>query len=115
MIPLEIQGCKNVHEFIKYFIQNDQFTGQNQYSIGDGKIDARKFDRIELASLILVLQLKRFIYDMSNWERVKVNDRYEFPKQLNIREAMIDSRDECYELKGGVLHSEVRKHVITCH
>jgi ubiquitin C-terminal hydrolase len=105
-LPLEIKGFKDIFASFQSSLQNELFTGKNQYSIGDRKIDVRKFSRIESAPQILVIQLKRFEYNLATWERVKVKDRYEFPQSLNIGPYLADnSRDEIYSLKGVILHS----------
>jgi ubiquitin C-terminal hydrolase len=79
--PLEIKGLKDVQESFRSSIQSELFTGGRQSSMDDNnneKIDVRKYLRIETAPPVLVLQLKRFEYDMKTWKRIKVKDRYEF-------------------------------------
>jgi ubiquitin C-terminal hydrolase len=44
---------------------NAVVPGDNQYSIGDQKIDAEKYARIEKAPDVLVIQLKRFDYSVT--------------------------------------------------
>jgi ubiquitin C-terminal hydrolase len=105
-IPLEIHGLENVEESFEYFLQSELFTGENQISIGDRKIDARKFSRIAKAPEVLVLQLKRFQYDLKTLIRLKVNDRYKFPFTLNIAQCLVESEDSViYQLQGVVVHS----------
>jgi hypothetical protein len=82
------------------------FTGQNQYSVQGRKIDVQKFARIDGAPEVLVLQLKRFDYNLVTLERIKVKDRYEFHRILDIVPCMTDSSvSRKYHLKGVVLHS----------
>jgi ubiquitin C-terminal hydrolase len=56
-------------------MQEEMFTGENQYSLDGRKIDAVKTCHIEVAPKVLILQLKRFEYDCKTWERHKVNER----------------------------------------
>ena len=103
---LDVKGCKDVDESFKSFIRSETFTGDNQYSIGDRKIDARKFARIQKAPKVLVLQLKRFEYNLTTFARYKVNDKFEFGREINIQEYMSDpSVPQWYQLKGVVVHS----------
>jgi ubiquitin C-terminal hydrolase len=105
-IALDIKNLKDVYESFQSFLQSESFIGDNQYSIGDRKIDARKYARIEIAPKVLVLQLKRFDYNLRTWARIKVNDHYEFPTTLDIRECMVDQDEaQLYQLQGVVLHS----------
>lgn len=105
-ICLDVKGFKDIHESFKSFIQSETFSGDNQISIGERKIDARKFARIKKAPKALVLQLKRFEYDLTTFARVKVNDRFEFAREINIQEYMSDPSDpQIYVLRGVVVHS----------
>lgn len=79
-IDLDVKGYRNVEESLNVFTHSETFSGKNQYKIDDGRyIDAKKDVRIESAPPVLVLQLKRFEYDLTSWERYKVDDRLEFP------------------------------------
>ena len=103
---LDVKGCKDVEESFKSFIRSETFTGDNQYSIGDRKIDVRKFACIQKAPKVLVLQLKRFEYNLTTFARYKVNDKFEFGREINIQEYMSDpSVPLWYQLKGVVVHS----------
>lgn len=105
-IGLDIKDLSSVTESFGSFVQNEYFTGENQYSIGDRKINARKFARIKTAPNVLVLQLKRFEYDLTTFSRRKVDDKYEFEREFNLQEYMVDtSQPQIYELSGVVVHS----------
>jgi ubiquitin C-terminal hydrolase len=104
-VPLELKSFRDVAASFQSSLQSELFTGDNQYSVGDRKIDVRKYSRIETAPQVLVLQLKRFEYNLATWQRVKVRDRYEFPMSLNIGPYMTDNtQDEPYTLKGVILY-----------
>jgi ubiquitin carboxyl-terminal hydrolase 7 len=107
-IQLDVKHYKSVEDSFKVLLQSEYFNGNNRYRADDGElIDARKFARIEEAPPVLVLQLKRFEYDLTTWRRYKVNERYQFPKLLNIRDiCRSDATGEFeYKLTGAVLHS----------
>lgn len=89
-ICLEIKGYKDVMASFEFFIKDEPLMGESQYSISqDHKIDAKKYEMIKTAPDVLVLQLKRFEYNLTTFERIKVNDRYEFPNELNISKFMV--------------------------
>jgi hypothetical protein len=107
-LQLDIKEYENLSQSFNVFLAPENFTGANRYRTTDGKlIDARKFSRIKSAPAVLVLQLKRFVYDLKHWTRVKVHDRYVFPtNELNIKELLTtNSEDVIYRLTGIVLHS----------
>jgi ubiquitin C-terminal hydrolase len=107
-IQLEVQGFKSVEDSFKALLQSEYLNGNNRYQTGDGElIDARKFARIEEAPPVLVLQLKRFKYDLTTWRRYKVNERYQFRELLDIREICGSHATGgfMYKLTGAVLHS----------
>ena len=112
-IPLEVKNYKDVESSFQVFLQSETFEDYNAESLGR-KIDIQKFARIGKAPPILVLQLKRFEYDLQTLNRVKINDRYEFPQEINISNLMYHQSSEQtdeqlskydYVLKGVVLHS----------
>jgi ubiquitin C-terminal hydrolase len=106
-IGLNVKGFENVETSLINFLQYEIFQDDNQYSIGDRTIDARKFTRIEKAPETLVLLLKRFEYNLQTSDRQKINKRYEFPPELDLSKYMVEGVIGTfkYELKGIVLHS----------
>lgn len=49
-----------------------------------GRQDAKKGVRFLQFPPVLTIHLKRFEYDMATGNMVKVNDRFIFPKEMNI-------------------------------
>ena len=43
---------------------------------------------------VLHLQLKRFEYDVQRDATVKINDRYEFPMEIDLKEFLDDNSEE---------------------
>ena len=106
-IPLEVKGCKNVEESFKVFLQSETFNDYKAEGF-DHPIDILKEARIESAPKVLVLQLKRFEYDLQTFNKIKINERYEFPPEIDISPLLYkkDEDEKClYKLKGVVLHS----------
>jgi hypothetical protein len=108
---LQLKQCPNVEASFASFLQEESFSGDNQYCYNDQKSDAVKFCRIQRAPPVLVLQLARFEFAVKARDRVKIHDRYEFSMQLNLGPYMVDPVVSLqYELSGVVLHNGTAKH-----
>jgi len=84
-LQLDVKGCKNVYDSFDQYCAVEMLDGQNQYKAdGHGMQDARKGVLFEDFPPVLQLQLKRFEYDFARDVMVKINDRYEFPDELDL-------------------------------
>ncbi|OHT01008.1 hypothetical protein TRFO_07672 [Tritrichomonas foetus] len=106
--PIEINGHSNIDESFQAFLMPDIFEGNEKYDAeGIGKIEAKRFHYIEEAPPILILHLKRFTFNMKNGKRMKLNDEFFFPKEIDLSKLMKDSSDDShmYDLIGVEMHS----------
>ncbi|OHT09563.1 hypothetical protein TRFO_21522 [Tritrichomonas foetus] len=108
-LTLEVKDHKNVEESLKTFLIPDRFEGSNGYTVeGKGMIDADRYHKIRKSPDFLVIQLKRFEYNLSSNTRVKVNSEYMFPLELNLSIVMEkepeNENDELFELVGVLMH-----------
>lgn len=121
-LSLEVKNHQNIQESLKTFLVPDHFEGSNGYTVeGQGMIDADRYHKILIAPKILIIQLKRFEYNLSSNTRVKVNSEYHFPLELDLSPVMetetvteIESENKnkndknlnenLYELVGVVMH-----------
>ena len=70
--------------FDKY-VDVEKMEGENKYDAeGHGLQDAEKGVLFTDFPPVLQLHLKRFEYDYQRDLNVKINDRYEFPEQLDL-------------------------------
>ncbi|KAI8886846.1 cysteine proteinase [Backusella circina FSU 941] len=89
-IQLNVKGCKNLEESFREYIQVETLEGDNKYMAeGHGLQDAKKGVVFESFPPVLNLQLKRFDYDFMQDAMVKINDRHEFPAEINLDEFCI--------------------------
>lgn len=104
--PLEVKDHSNVNESLNTFLTPDRFDGQNQLSTDQfGKIDAERYSRVRTAPPILVVQLKRFEYNLSTNIYEKVNQYYTYPFVLDISSVMeTNTGPVMYELCGIIIH-----------
>ncbi|KAG5184414.1 hypothetical protein JKP88DRAFT_146118, partial [Tribonema minus] len=85
-IQLDVKGCKTIHDSFARYIEEEVLDGEDKYDAGPvhGKQKAKKGVRFLRYPPVLTIHLKRFEYDMASGNMVKVNDRYEFPFQLDV-------------------------------
>jgi len=88
----------------------ETLEGENRYNAeGFGLQDAKKGVIFEEFPPVLHLQLKRFEYDMHRDQNVKINDRHEFPLEIDLEpylDAKADrSESHLYKLHGVLVHS----------
>ncbi|KAF9583319.1 hypothetical protein BGW38_009760, partial [Lunasporangiospora selenospora] len=113
-IQLNVKGCKTLRDSFANYIDVETLDGDNKYHAeGHGLQDARKGVIFESFPPVLHLQLKRFEYDMERDAMVKINDRHEFPLEIDLAEFVSDSDekkkagpdDYKYSLHGVLVHS----------
>ena len=118
-IQLNVKGCKNVYESFKKYVSVEMLEGENRYRTeGYGLQDARKGVIFESFPPVLHLQLKRFEYDIQSDAMVKVNDRCEFPEEIDLEEFLSPqanrSKPHKYLLHGCVISVRLRLLVAEC-
>ncbi|KAG4918197.1 hypothetical protein JHK84_055505 [Glycine max] len=84
-LQLDVKGCKDVYASFDKYVEVERLEGDNKYHAENyGLQDARKGVLFIDFPPVLQLQLKRFEYDFTRDTMVKINDRYEFPLQLDL-------------------------------
>lgn len=105
-VQLNVKGLKDVYASFDDYCQTETLEGDNQYAAGEyGLQDAIKGVRFESLPPVLHLQLKRYDF---NWEQnveVKINDRYEFPLDLDLSRYVERPGPWQYALHGVLVHS----------
>ncbi|RGB42717.1 cysteine proteinase [Rhizophagus diaphanus] len=109
-IQLNVKGCKTLRDSFKDYIQEEILEGDNKYQAkGYGLQDAKKGIIFESFPPVLHLQLKRFEYDLQRDAMVKINDRHEFPTEIDLEEFLSEDTDRTnphkYLLHGVLVHS----------
>ncbi|KAH7415376.1 hypothetical protein KP509_14G040100 [Ceratopteris richardii] len=84
-LQLDVKGCKDVYASFDKYVEVENLDGDNKYHAEQyGLQDARKGVLFSDFPPVLQLQLKRFEYDFARDVMVKINDRYEFPLELDL-------------------------------
>lgn len=119
-IPLEVKGTNSLHQALDALIAKDTLEGDNAYycSKYQRKIDATKRYCIKSLSDNLIFNLKRFDYDFNQGIKIKLNDYFHFPRDINMlpwtqqglngnipEDQVIDESRFLYELTGILVHT----------
>ncbi|OHT15438.1 hypothetical protein TRFO_14027 [Tritrichomonas foetus] len=117
VLPLSIESSNNVNECFNQLHAPNYFTDKNQYYSDElkKKIDAKQIEYIKEAPDHLIIQLKRFVYDYTNWQRRKIDTRVEVNDVIDISSHFPpnngnDTNDKetgtnIYKLTGVIMHS----------
>lgn len=109
-IQLNVKGMKTLMDSFRDYVQVEMLDGENKYQAeGFGLQDAKKGIIFESFPPVLHLQLKRFEYDIQRDSMVKINDRHEFPFEIDLDEFLDPAADRTlpwkYRLSGVLVHS----------
>ncbi|CAL9089521.1 unnamed protein product [Musa textilis] len=84
-LQLDVKGCRDIYASFDKYVEVEPLEGDNKYHAENhGLQDAKKGVLFIDFPPVLQLQLKRFEYDFMLDTMVKINDRYEFPLQLDL-------------------------------
>ncbi|CAI7812546.1 unnamed protein product [Closterium sp. NIES-53] len=84
-LQLDVKGCRDVYASFDKYVEVERLDGDNKYHAEQhGLQDAKKGVLFVDFPPVLQLQLKRFEYDFMRDTMVKINDRYEFPLELDL-------------------------------
>lgn len=85
-MSIPVKNKKSLIEGLQANIQGEMLEGENAYYCEkcDKKVDTLKRTCIKKLPKYLIMTLKRFEYDFDKMIRVKVNDFFEFPMELNM-------------------------------
>ena len=97
VLPLEIFKSNTLQESFNLFSQPEYLKGENGYQIDNKKVDVKVHSEISELPNNLIIQLKRFQYNYSNWARYKLTKEFEFPLEFQ-------ANDKVYKIKGIVIH-----------
>lgn len=106
---LEIPILRDFFESMQSIIKPQMFTGNNQYMSDEkGKIDVQRTTKIVQFPRTLVVQLKRFDFNIKEGKRTKINSEFIFPMSFNTKECfpnIDESQSFNYILTGVITHS----------
>jgi ubiquitin carboxyl-terminal hydrolase 7 len=84
-LQMPVKGCKDLYASMDEYVKEEILDGENQYhSDRYGKQDAKKGVLFKSLPPVLGLHLRRFEYDFQTDAMAKINERFEFPVQLDM-------------------------------
>lgn len=102
--PIDILNYNDLDSAIKNYTSAEQI----EYRLENKKnAIASKFASITKFPDVFVLSLKRFEYNLTTFQRYKINKKFTFPSSLNVTNFTISMNEELptYKLKGVVIHT----------
>ena len=85
-IQLQVQGKKDIYDSLNSLIEGEKMHGDNCINCPqcNKKIPAIKSQNFKVLPRILMFVLKRFEYNYQTMQKIKINDYYEFPIELDM-------------------------------
>jgi ubiquitin carboxyl-terminal hydrolase 7 len=108
-LTMVVKDCPNLRASFEKFTEKEILEGDNQYQTEEyGKQDAEMgVEFLEFPS-VLQIHLSRFIYDFNFDQMVKLYDRFEFPKEIDLSDFLAKdadrSKSNVFELYGVLIH-----------
>ncbi|CAD8045417.1 unnamed protein product [Paramecium sonneborni] len=115
-VSIDIKHKKCLEEALDLFVKGDVLDGENKYLCEEvqRKIDVQKRQYFKKLPNTFIFHLKRFEFDYNTMLRIKINDYFEFPQEINMfkwtRDSIVenmeieDMSDYMYILKGVLVH-----------
>ncbi|KJR88706.1 uncharacterized protein SPSK_06843 [Sporothrix schenckii 1099-18] len=114
-IQCDIKGKTSLQESLRAYVEGEIMEGDNKYNCSscDRHVDAIKRACLKDIPDHLIFHLKRFDFNLRTLQRSKINDRFSFPHEIDMRPYTIDhlsNPDEeqladVFELVGVLVHS----------
>jgi ubiquitin C-terminal hydrolase len=101
-ISLDIANAKTLDESLDAFLLPD--VHPDYEAPEQGTMTVHRFHRILHPPEILVVQLKRFDYDLNNGTRIKVTKHFTFPHVFDLARVTVSQEPVEYELFAVIVH-----------
>ncbi|OHT06318.1 Clan CA, family C19, ubiquitin hydrolase-like cysteine peptidase [Tritrichomonas foetus] len=109
-LALIVRGCKSLEESLQKEISIQELVGDDRYKCEEfGLQDAIMGSEFLSFPPILMIQLRRFERDLENNRNIKINDRFEYPMEIDLAPFVSKSSDHTknnvYVLSAVIVHS----------
>ena len=94
-IQLQVQNKKNLYESLDTLTEGELMNGDNCIFCAQckKKIPAVKSQKFKTLPRMLIFVLKRFEFDYDTLKKVKINDYYEFPQELDMSKYLMEENN----------------------
>ena len=108
-IQLQVQNKKNLYESLDTLTEGELMNGDNCIFCPQckKKIPAVKSQKFKTLPRMLIFVLKRFEFDYDTLKKVKINDYYEFPQELDMSKYLMDKNEDKRDMNKFILKSVV--------
>lgn len=114
-VPLDVKNKTGLEDSLKSLVNGELLQGENAYfcEACGKKVTALMRTSLKYMPNFLVFALRRFEFNFDTMNRNKIDDRFEFPFEINMKEYTTEflnqkklHQDSYYEykLKGAVIH-----------
>ena len=105
-IQLQVMNKKNIYESLDTLTEGELMNGDNCIFCPqcNKKFPALKSQSFNKLPRILMFVLKRFEFNYDTMAKIKINDFYEFPLELDMTKYIQNNEDNKYFLKSVVVH-----------
>ena len=112
-IQLQVKGRKDIYDSLNSLIEGERMDGDNSVQCPkcNKKYAAVKTQNFKTLPRFLIFVLKRFEFNYQTKKKIKINDYYEFPLNLDMNkytEKFINNNenteDNTYKLKSIIIH-----------
>ncbi|KAJ3442264.1 ubiquitin carboxyl-terminal hydrolase [Anaeramoeba flamelloides] len=95
-LQVDVTANGNLEDSFEKYIEGEKLIGENQYYSEqlEKKIDALKRCCLRKLPKNLIINLKRFKYDLIRGRRFKVNDKCTFPMKINLKKYTLEGIEE---------------------
>lgn len=91
-LSLDVFKINNIKESLESFISGDNV--EYKWEETNETLDTIKRASIKTLPPCLIITLKRFIFDYDTFQNVKVNSKFEFPLELNMKPYTLEGRED---------------------
>ena len=87
-MTLQVKNQKDIYDSLKLLVTGENIPDFN-CSGCNKKVEIQKTQAIKELPNMLIVQLNRIFFDLDRMENIKLNDRFEFPTVLNMKDYML--------------------------
>lgn len=108
-LQMVVKDCPDLQKSFEKYTEKEILDGDNQYKVeGHGFEDAEMGIEFIKFPTVLQLHLSRFQYDFNYDRNVKLNDKFEFPEEIDLAPYLAEDQDKSkplvYQLHDVVVH-----------
>ena len=89
-LQLQVKDKKSIDDSLKSFVAGERISDYKCTACNQ-TVEIEKKSAIKSLPNYLLINLNRIVFDYDLMRHVKIDDRFEFPNQLNLQDYMLDT------------------------